>query len=233
MPDLLRAIEIGDLNEVIKDLDAGRNIESRYMDGRTILSIACTHGRIEIAKALLDRGADVDAASSHGNWSPLHYAAGMGHVDIVELLLDRRANVEAMTDKGRTPLLWACGNGQIKTALALLKRGASVEARNEFGRTALICACDNGRNECALMLASYGASITYKDKEGRSALDYAKKRGFDQELLSAAANARENITKSHKPLHLYLLTAVVLVAAIFVYSKKQCNDIIFLSIEVY
>lgn len=219
MPDLLRAIEVGDLNDVLKDLDAGRNIESRYIDGRTILSIACTHGRIAIAKALLDRGADVDAGSTDGNWSPLHYAAGMGHVDIVELLLDHKANIEAMTDKGRTPLLWACGNGQLKTALTLLKRGAAVEARNEFGRTALICACDNGRNECALMLARYGASITYKDKEGRSALDYAKKRGFDQELLSVATSGREITAKSHTPRHLYFLTAVVLVAVIVVYGK--------------
>ena len=217
MPDLLRAIEVGDLNAILRDLDAGRSIESRYMDGRTLLAIACTHGRVEVAKTLLDRGASINAGSTDGNWSPLHYAAGMGHADVVELLLDRDANIEAITDKGRTPLLWACGNGQIQTALILIKRGANVEAKNEFGRTPLICACDNGRVECALMLASHGASLLYKDKEGQTAVDYAKKKGFEVELKSAAVKFRGQAKNSRdSQLHLFLIAATIFVAVTLV-----------------
>ncbi|HEY8704383.1 MAG TPA: ankyrin repeat domain-containing protein [Gaiellaceae bacterium] len=68
----------------------------------TPLGTAATFGANEIAELLLDRGADTERTSDHGN-TPLHSAAATGNRALVELLLARGANAGATLSDGRTP----------------------------------------------------------------------------------------------------------------------------------
>ena len=57
---------------------------------------------LEVAKALVDKGADVNAADNAG-MTPLHYAAQRGSDRIVEFLAGKGARFDAKNKQGRTP----------------------------------------------------------------------------------------------------------------------------------
>ncbi len=68
----------------------------------TPLHEAAAMGHLEVARLLLERGADVNAKNKHG-FTPLHFAAGIGHTDVAKLLLEHGADVNAKDEHGRTP----------------------------------------------------------------------------------------------------------------------------------
>ena len=105
------------------------NILDACGDGaqRTPLHHACIKGHMEVAMALVDRGADVDARTVFQS-TPLHYACHNGHMEVAMALVDRGADVDAVDGDQRTPLLFACVNGRNEVALALISRGANVHA---------------------------------------------------------------------------------------------------------
>jgi ankyrin repeat protein len=88
----------------------------------TALHAAVATNQVAIVKALLERGADVNARQQQG-WTPLHGAAGEGKLEIMDLLLARGAQLNAKNDEGKTPLAIALERGQSATAEALRKRG--------------------------------------------------------------------------------------------------------------
>ncbi|KAI6677729.1 hypothetical protein NL676_038525 [Syzygium grande] len=60
-------------------------------------------GHIEVVKALLKKGIDINAKDEDG-YTALHWAIQSGHMDAVELLVKKGANAEAMTNKGLSAL---------------------------------------------------------------------------------------------------------------------------------
>jgi ankyrin repeat protein len=76
-------------------------------DGDSLLHVAASCGHADIARLLIERGANVNATSNKGQ-NPLHYAAGNGHIDVAKVLLEHGAAVDAQeTEHGGTPLDWA------------------------------------------------------------------------------------------------------------------------------
>jgi bla regulator protein blaR1 len=78
---------------------------------------AAADGDITDVKALLDQGANINAAVD-GDGSPLIAAAAEGHLAIVELLLAHGADVNTR--------VWAedwRGGGEWRTALSMARRG--------------------------------------------------------------------------------------------------------------
>jgi uncharacterized glyoxalase superfamily protein PhnB len=66
--------------------------------GWTLLHGAAQAGQAEIARLLLERGADPNAREAGDNTTPLHWAAAHGHLDIVRRLLDAGADVHGLGD---------------------------------------------------------------------------------------------------------------------------------------
>ena len=101
---LARAIASGDLKETKKRLGNGRRINDRKPDGgSTPLSTAALHGRLDIAKYLIERGAKVNGTNSDGN-TPLHVAAFLCRTEIVQLLLDKGGSTVTKNKRGETPV---------------------------------------------------------------------------------------------------------------------------------
>lgn len=71
----------------------------------TLLHAACYDGRADIAKVLIDLGADINLRESCGR-TPLHHAANHGHLDVIELLVQSGANINAKDEQEMTPLMW-------------------------------------------------------------------------------------------------------------------------------
>jgi len=79
----------------------GVAVDVRNKMGLTALSAAAFKGRADIARTLLDAGADANAASPAGQ-TALMFAALAGKVDVVEVLLAAGASPAAADKKGNT-----------------------------------------------------------------------------------------------------------------------------------
>jgi ankyrin repeat protein len=83
---------------------------------------------VELVRALLAEGADVNVSAHWQRQTPLMWAAAEGHAEVVQTLLKKGADVHARTQYGSTALLLAARKGDVETARALLRGGADVNA---------------------------------------------------------------------------------------------------------
>ena len=114
-PELIfDAVQRGNIEAIKQHLASGANVNLKNEGGSTPLIEASRKGYKEIAKLLIENGADVnckleyttDIESIEG-WTSLHVAAAKGHKVIAELLIIKGADVNAMDDTIRSPLDWA------------------------------------------------------------------------------------------------------------------------------
>jgi ankyrin repeat protein len=100
-------------------------------DGWTALHLASFFGHRDVARLLLDRGADVNARSRSERFArentPLHAAAANKQVDVAALLVERGADVNARDGSGFTPLALAANSRSDLLMLLLLEKGARAE----------------------------------------------------------------------------------------------------------
>jgi hypothetical protein len=147
---------------------------------KATLTLACDAAHLQ---ALIDAGADVNAATSEG-YTPLHCAAmadwSEDHVGGMEVLLKAGAEIEARGNiqggPGWTPLLLAAAEGYSAQVRTLISWGADVNAVDDVGRTALMLAAARGVDaEISVQaLLDAGADAHARCQEGNSALDYAR-----------------------------------------------------------
>jgi ankyrin repeat protein len=81
---------------------------------------AAMEGHVETARALLELGADVNAADNLGA-RPLHWAADRGHMDTIRLLIEHGAQVNAENCEGKTAADWAASEGHTEAETFLRK----------------------------------------------------------------------------------------------------------------
>jgi ankyrin repeat protein len=71
--------------------------------GEFPLQVAATRGNLDEIYALVDGGADINAAGELGN-TPLHEATSQGHYDAVRVLLLLGARTDIRNEWGQTAL---------------------------------------------------------------------------------------------------------------------------------
>jgi len=97
------AVLTGNLEVVKQHIEAQTNINQKdQMSGSTPLITAASFGKNEIAKALIDAGADLAIKNNDGS-TALHAAAFFGRVEIVQLLIDAKADKTIQNNFGATP----------------------------------------------------------------------------------------------------------------------------------
>lgn len=106
---LMLAAHAGDLPMVNTLIKGGADVNARDDGGWTALSKAVYNsefkcGFADVAQALIDAGANVEAAIGYGV-RPLMLAAGYGETDVVEVLLKAGADVLACNEGGFTALM--------------------------------------------------------------------------------------------------------------------------------
>ena len=78
-------------------------------------------GRCPCVRALVDSGADVNAAKTDDGVTPVYVAAQEGHLEVVRALVDAGADVNsARTTDGATPVFVAAQNGHLEVVRALV-----------------------------------------------------------------------------------------------------------------
>jgi len=145
-------------------------------DNSTPLHQASDRGHAEIARVLLERGADPNAQNNNG-WSPLHRASDGGYAEVVRVLIGYGADVSARDAQGWTPLHWASDRGYVGVTRVLLEHSADPTARDEQGWTPLHRASDQGHVELARVLLERGADVAAPDKYGWTPLRHTTHKG--------------------------------------------------------
>jgi ankyrin repeat protein len=115
-----------------------RMIDAHSPDGFTPLSLACFFGHVEVAKWLINRGANLDlAAKNQMKVAPIHAAAAGKNLEIVRALVEGGADVNARQHGGFTALHAAAQEGNEAMASLLLEKGADREARADNNQSAM------------------------------------------------------------------------------------------------
>jgi ankyrin repeat protein len=162
--DLREAIENGNLQAAQSALRNGAdvNAQERYIPYRTNLMIAAEEGNENLAKLLVEYGADVNGIDADGH-TALMEAANGGHLNVVKFLIEHGANVNAAATLSvdytgsNTALMHASEKGHVNVVKLLIKHGADINAKNKNGDTALSFAENNSHTEVAHILREAGA----------------------------------------------------------------------------
>lgn len=129
------------------------------------LSLACQHGRLNVAQLLLKNGAKV-LPNSEGLY-PQHLAARAGHAQVCELLVQEGGADGGGKDRKDkynlwTPLHHACVGGTPQHAecvRVLLNAQCEVNAQDEYGKTPGFYAAWYGQIVCLNHLLKAGATL--------------------------------------------------------------------------
>jgi len=119
-PQLLEALESGDVESVKKQIEEGMNV-SISRGGVTPLMIAASKGHRDVAEVLIQAGVNVNERSDDG-WTALHKAAyDQKETGIVELLMESGVVIDARNKAGKTALQLAEEKGHRDLALSIKK----------------------------------------------------------------------------------------------------------------
>ncbi len=174
--------------------------------GRTPLMQTAWLGTPEVAKLLIDKGADVKAKDNEG-MTPLMYAGYFPrNVDesqfrsilvhgntkemrfgIIKTLMAAGAmdvNARDMEGHYQTPLMDAAFSNVPEIVTALIQAGADVNAKDRYGRTALGIAVERSTTpEIVRVLIQAGADVNAKDGIGWPPLMYAAGLSLSPEIV--------------------------------------------------
>ncbi|KAL3106504.1 hypothetical protein niasHT_011888 [Heterodera trifolii] len=144
----------------------------------TPLWAAVVYANLELCRALIVHGANVEAGTDSGE-SALLCACFNGNSDIASLLVQKGADVNLADTNGITPLIAASFSGQVDIVRLLLSHGAIV-AQTDFSGTrfALLGAATEARLEvCRLLVDEWAADVNQETIEGTTALIRASEEG--------------------------------------------------------
>jgi ankyrin repeat protein len=189
--ELISAVTYQDLEKVKDLVEAGVDVnyrEPRY--GNTPLSMACQYNLVEIARYLMDKGADINLRTKTGH-TPL-MAAASGSETLFHLLLEKGADPLAAQENGTTALtMLVTGILMERMPLEaidmLLNAGVNIDESAKSGQTegytCLMMAARNKRPDLVKYLVEREADINARAADGSTALSLAGKED-DQEMIS-------------------------------------------------
>jgi len=147
-------------------------------EGDNPLHIVAANGYNDIARYLIEKGADIHCANKKGN-APIHSAVFKGRLDTVNLLLDLGTHIETKEDEGDTPLAWASYTGYASIVETLIARGADIHTVNKLAYTPLHWACYIGHLSVVKILVECGANIFAENQHNETPLFCASDCGRD------------------------------------------------------
>ena len=127
----------------------GVNLNVRNIAGTTPLHWVCldSSNALLMTQALLEAGADPNAADSAEGNTPLYLAAQLDRIAVLEAMLDGGANPAVRNNDLDTPLHIACRYGRLDAAQLLMRRQGSecltVEEYSRVDSTGLFANCRN------------------------------------------------------------------------------------------
>lgn len=164
--------------------DKTYNVNEVNDKNESALLIATHNNQVEIAKLLIDGGADVNQQDSISD-SPYLYAGAQGKTEILAYMLEKtQPNQQIYNRFGGNALIPAAEKGHLENVKLLLNDGqVDIDHQNNYGYTALIeaVALTDGSQiyqDIVTELLNHQANKDLKDNSGKTAMDYAKELGY-------------------------------------------------------
>ncbi|WP_353274698.1 ankyrin repeat domain-containing protein [Wolbachia endosymbiont (group B) of Hofmannophila pseudospretella] len=162
------AIQMGRLHSVITLFNRGYfSIRDKDIH---VLRWAIQEGKLDIAKFLIDQGADIESRNAY-NERPLHLAVKAGSLDIIKLLFNKGANVNATDMYGQTPLSLAIRRN-CRDIVEFLRQ-AQLDLDRELSN-----ATQDSCSGKIKSLVSRGANINIRNNDRNTPLHLAAKKGY-------------------------------------------------------
>jgi uncharacterized protein len=172
---LMTAARVGDLESVKVLLDRGAKLDTTdptYQ--QTALMIAVREDHPDVARLLVERGANVNAQTRTGPtppWVLPNSVPGFGFgKGIIRGGLPADRGSRYFIPGGLTPLLYAARDGRLEPAKILVAAGANLEQKDPNDITPLVMAISNNHVDVARFLIEKGAQINVSDWYGRTPL---------------------------------------------------------------
>ena len=193
------------------DIEEDEHVCTKIYGRQNITPLYCAleMGQSEVAKLLIERGADISKSDSENN-TLAGLAAKFCTPDVLQLLSDKK---ELHVDKlkhGRSLLLSAAYREDLNSIPLLVENGVNVNEKNSFGDTTLSCVLQLARSpnsamEITKLLLKLGADINLKNDKFETPLQIACSVNLDKvaELLlehGSQPNVK-NAHDSYSPLH--------------------------------
>ena len=197
---LFDAIYNGNVEDIMKSLSDGIDINSRNEEGFTPLLYAINYDKLEAMKALLSYSNSIDIemplnnytntySLKGGNFSgeilfngttPLQYAIFKGNTNAVNLLIENNADMRKKDYNGYCSLFYASAFSTPEMIHFLLSKDPGLTKEKSLsGRTVMHFAAIYGNdNAISYYLSNTFLSINAQDNDGNTPLHYANENGY-------------------------------------------------------
>ncbi|XP_028858671.1 ankyrin repeat and EF-hand domain-containing protein 1 isoform X2 [Denticeps clupeoides] len=150
-------------------LDHGANPNAtNQKTGRSALMEAARAGAVELVRAILRKGANVNALDKK-KFNAVHFAAEGGYFEVIQILSAYSADMGLVTAEGNTALHYAARGGHTDCCRFLAQRGCNPKLKNEEGLLPRQIAKDNGHKftikelkKAERLHGNLGSSLTSK-----------------------------------------------------------------------
>lgn len=176
------AASLGDLSKIVTLIEHNAYIDARDHNGQTPLHYAIQSGNTEVAKYLIDNGANLNIQDNYYQKtntqyvyykSPLHYAVESGDTEIAKYLVDHGANPNIQDAYSSTPLQSAIYSGNTEVVEYLLDHNADPNSKGHYSTSPLLAAVKLGHTEIVKNLVEHGADLNVKNASAQTLLHYA------------------------------------------------------------
>jgi len=144
-------------------------IQSRDEVGNTLLHLAASNSKTDIASYLIEKGCEVNANSNTGE-TPLHIAAKWRRKEVVALLISKGAKIDVNDGANYTPLTNAIQHYQtssqqserLETIKLLVENGADINKKGMWNWFPIQVAAEFGSEEIVNYLIDKGSIIPFE-----------------------------------------------------------------------
>ena len=189
----------GNMPAVKLFLNAGMPPDMRSLGGTTALMAAVDNGHDEIARLLLERGADIALHETPTTeMTALLYAAQRGNAEMVKYSLEHGASPNECDARLESALYKAMMEQHADVVRVLIEHDVQIDFPNARGTTPLVYATGYPSHAIVRMLVEAGADVNATDGSGSTPLLVAAKFGqtanFNYLLEQGATNFGESTT---------------------------------------
>jgi len=149
--ELLKAANIGNLEQVRKLLDNGVDVNEKDDNNWTPLHMAACSGYANCVRELVEHGADVNLKNKRDS-TPLNLAVFNNRIECVHELIKHGADINTKNKNGWIPLHNSVLNNYVEIVLELLNAGADPFIEDDEGKSPLDMA---GNEKIKFLLEGY------------------------------------------------------------------------------
>jgi len=168
---LQKAIETKNLNEVIKQINEGANVNISTENGHNAWWLAVETGSMKLAKLLLANKANLDTAFEEGNTALLK-ALMLGNTEIVNLLIETKSSINIVNNNGITPLIQALLMADYSSTELLIANGAEVNTKYNGNSVLWLLLSENKNIKVVNLLLDKNLTLNQENEAGYTELMY-------------------------------------------------------------